>query len=271
MPIHPLARLMKLSGVTVAYRGSEQPQLVDIRVQIKSKSPVAIARLNLRYLVDAINAGAAGGAESAPTVGSAKLVKGSFKGTEPDATGPKFAWTLELAGVSPKFVRVLVEQLSMAGGARLPVQSMSIVGKLAPVARDPLSVREDTLIPSLDDADAYPAAWPDPGFEIAHTSIARGLTTTLALSRTPTPDLVETLEELLTLWATATTSYPNAAKKSSSMMTPMPAVTRKRSELTARWETFDAHPPPKLAILTNMLARFHREVCPIARVAYAHR
>lgn len=270
MPILPTVRIMNLAGLSVSYRGSDQSQLVDVRVEIESKAHVASARLGLRYLLDAINLGAAGGAAFAPTTGAARLVKGSFSISEPDARGPKFAWTLELAGVSPKFIRVLVESLSGAGGGRIPVQRLTIAGTLAPAVDDPLTMREDALIRAFDDPDAYPEAWPDPGFPISHKSIARGATATLQLGSEPTPEILEKLTYVLTLSGTTATTFPNAAKNGISIITPMPTVKANKLEVTARWGTFDVNPTPMVAGLTNMLARFHRDVTPIVQVAYAY-
>jgi len=272
MAICPTVNLMNLAGLSIAYKGSETPQLVDVRVVTTAKARVAQARISMRYLVDAIELGAAGGAELPPTSGSCKLVKGSFAVGDSDAKGPKFGWTLELAGVSPKFLRVMVEQLSIAGGsADVPVESLTIAGTLQP-GFDPLSVREAALLPWLDDPDAYPAAWPDPGFGLAYQSIPRGASVTIQLGGAATPEIVEKLTYILTIWGTVTTTYPNAEKAvgNVNVATPMPRISRKKMDVLARWDVFDAYPPPKMAILTNMLARFHRTVCPIARVEYAY-
>lgn len=272
MPICPTVTLMNLAGLSVAYRGSESPQLVDVRVETKGKARNTMARLAMRTLCRAIELGAAGGAELPPTAGSCKLIQGSFGPEGADAKGPKFGWTLELAGVSPRFLRVFVEQLSNAGASPdVPVESMTIAGTLPP-SDDPLSIREGGLIPWLDDPDAYPGAWPDPGFELAYQSVPRGATVTIQLAGAATPEIVESLTSVLTLWGTVTTMYPNAARAVGNigLMTPMPRISRKKLDVIARWDMFDCYPPPRVAVLTNMLARFHRTVSPIVRVEYAY-
>jgi hypothetical protein len=271
MPICPTTELMNLQGLAVSYRGSDQPQLLEINLEARGKTEIPVPPLSVRSVIWGISNGAAGGAEFAPTVGAASLKKGSIDSTDKKAAGPKWSWTIELAGVSPLFMRVLVDLMANTGSINKPAQKLVITGSL-PLDTSPLSVREPTVITWLDDFDAYPAAFANPGFPIGFNVIPRGLTVKLELVNEANAALVEQLTMLFAMWGNVTVLYPNAAREKPmiAVADPMPKVSRKKREVIARWDMFDAYAPPKMAVLTNMLARFHATTSPIAAVEYSH-
>jgi len=142
---------LDLSALVVRYRASPLPQLVDVHIAMDRAPRRSYPALALPFLVRAINAGAAGGAELAPSAGAARIVSG-LSGPEDFAPRDRLSFRLELAGVSPYFLRLVVERLALAGpGAR--VTGLSIVGAL-PVDASPLSVTELQMRSWLSRADA---------------------------------------------------------------------------------------------------------------------
>jgi hypothetical protein len=67
---------------------------------------------------------------------------------------------LRIAGVAPKFMRTVVEELRVAGMDQ-PVTSMQVVGSL-PLDPTAMSVREGQVKAWLDDPTAYLEPWPNP-------------------------------------------------------------------------------------------------------------
>jgi hypothetical protein len=266
MAIHP-----HLDGITldVAYRGSLSPQTVDVGVELAGPAELPLAPWAIGSLVDCINHGLAGGSDFAPNAGSAKLEAGpTGQGpAAPDELGPKYAFRLTVAGVSPRFVRVLVENLA-ASGHPSAVKTISVVGSL-PTDISKLSVRERELADWLDDPNAYPAAWPTPGFAVVTKPIPRGATVNVTLARGDMNQLAPILEETLSAWQSAVLTYPTAALSGRGVMDPHAAFARTRTELRAKVSLFDHVRGPARAALINALTWFHETIAPLARVEIA--
>ncbi|MBX3196939.1 MAG: hypothetical protein KF894_02180 [Labilithrix sp.] len=267
MPIHP-----HLDGVLldVAYRGSAEPQTLDVGVKLAGPAEVPLAPWAIGSLVDCVARGLAGGSDFAPEVGRARLLAGPTgegAAPAPGELGPDYAFRLEVAGMSPRFVRVLVEHLAASGhphGAR----TLSVVGGL-PTDGSPLSVREDLLARWLDDPAAYPGAWSDPGFRVVTRPIPRGATVRVALARGRMDDVAAELEATFSAWQSAVLTYPNARHTGRGVMDPHGSFARTRTELYAKVSLFDHAREPARASLVNALARFHRVVAPLASVEIA--
>lgn len=254
----------------VAYRGSTEPQILDVGVELAGPAELPLAPWAIGSLVDCINRGLAGGSEFAPVQGRAKLEAGPT-GQEarpgPGELGPKYAFRLAVAGMSPRFVRVFADHLAASGHPHA-LLSLSIVGSL-PVDRSPLSVREDLLARWLDDPNAYPAAFREPGFRVVLKSVPRGATVRVRLAGGRMDDVAPELEETFSAWQSAVLTYPNARQNGRGVMAPHASFARSRTELFAKVSLFDHAREPARAALVNALARFHAEIAPLAAVEVA--
>jgi hypothetical protein len=278
MPIHP-----HLEGVLldIAYRGSVEPQILDIGVELAGPAEVPLAPWAIGALIGCINRGLGGGSEFAPSLGRATLEAGPTGEDSAGASvagaggptgaagelGPRYAFRLSVAGVSPRFIRLFVEQLAASGDPH-PLRSLSIVGTLPPDGST-LSVRDGLLSRWLDDANAYPAPWPEPGFRVITKSVPRGASLRVTLAAGRIEDVATELEETISAWQSAVLTYPNAKQKGRGLMDPHASFARTRTELYAKVSLFDHTREPVRAALVNALARFHATVAPLASVEIA--
>src|SRR4051794_31838292 len=138
----PILSMMDFAtnGLVVRYRASDQPQELRVDVEVAGAPQLPFAPIAMRTLVDTINRGVAAGNVFDPRVSSAEILSGP---SEEEARGTQYRWTLRMAGVEPRFMRNMVEELRRAGFQH-PVRYMSIVGSLAQ-DRSPLSVDELTV------------------------------------------------------------------------------------------------------------------------------
>lgn len=267
MAVHP-----HLDGVLldIAYRGSAEPQILDVGVKLAGEAELPLAPWAIGSLVDCINRGLAGGSELAPTDGRAKLEvgpTGEGPAPQPGELGPEYTFRLTVAGMSPRFVRVFAEHLAASGHPH-PVRTLSIVGSL-PTDGSPLSVREDRLASWLDEPGAYPGVWKDPGFRVVTRSIPRGATVRVALAGGRMDDVAAELEETFSAWQNAVLTYPSLQGRGRGVMDPHGSFARTRTELFAKVALFDHAREPARAALVNALARFHATVAPLASVEIA--
>lgn len=267
MPVHP-----HLDGVLldIAYRGSAEPQILDVGVKLAGQAELPLAPWAIGSLVDCINRGLAGGSDFPPSQGRAKLEAGpTGEGATPapGELGPEYTFRLTVAGMSPRFVRVFAEHLAASGHPH-PLRTLSIVGRL-PTDGSPLSVRENLLAAWLEDPNAYPGAWKDPGFRVVTKSIPRGATVRVALAGGRMDDVAAELEETFSAWQSAVLTYPSLGGRGRGVMDPHGSFARTRSELYAKVSLFDHAREPARAALVNALARFHATVAPLASVEIA--
>lgn len=256
MALHP-----HLDGVTldVAYRGALESQLVDVQVHTSGPPELPLAPWAVESLVGCINRGLAGGAEFAPHEGQAAV--------EAAESGPaRSAFRLVVRGMSPRFVRVIVEHLAASAHPHR-VTAISIVGAL-PTDGSPMSVRETQLAGWLDDADAYPKAFPNPPFRVTTKHIPRGATLKVTLAGNLEKFAGE-LEETFSSWQTAVLTYPSLAKTGRGVSAPHAQFARTRTELMAKLALFDHTRAPSRDALVNALSRFHTTVAPIASIELA--
>ncbi len=272
MPTSPSTMFMNLKGLAIRYRASADPQKLEVAVRMKRKSVDSLARGVMSDLVEAMALGAGAGEEFAPAHSSAKLVKGTFDPDKAGGAGPSFAWTLEVAGISPAFLRVMVDALANSGGTDVHVDSLTIAGSVAPTG-DALSVDEKKMIAWLDDFAAYPKAWPKPGFPITRASTTRGATVTIQLRGDASPKIAAKLEEIFGVWGAVRSEMPNAENDRGmiGLGDIGPKIARKKSAVLAKWNQFDYDPGPAFDVLTNMLVHFHETVAPIVSVEYSCR
>jgi hypothetical protein len=267
MPIHPHLEAVSLD---VAYRASAEPQLLDVRVKLSGPAEAPLAPWAIGTLVECINRGLAGGAELAPSLGSAALEAGPTGEGPPAAgeLGPEYAFRLSVAGVSPRFLRVIVENLAACGGRASRVLGISIVGALPPDG-SPLSAREREVSAWLEDPDAYPGTFRDPGFPVALRAVPRGAALRVTLASKTTDVAAPALEDLFSSWQSAVLTYPNATRTARGLMDPHGTFARTRTDFFAKVTLFDHARGPCRAALVTALARFHATVTPIASAEIA--
>lgn len=253
-------------SIRVAYRGSEEPQDLYLDVVLAEPDPEALAPAQVRALVQAINVGAAGGAEFAPTAGAARLVSGATPGLEPAAWdhGPTYRWILQVRAVSPRFLRSVVEILAIAASP-VATAAIGIAGTL-PWDGSALSVHTEQLLAWCADPAGYPARSPALPFEVREETIPRGCALRVGFAGDVGPDDVEALNERLGLWGFLTTTCPSLARDSVGGRTYIDRLGVNRREYSRFIEVFDLAQEVAAAPLLNMLARFHADVAPIARV-----
>ncbi|MFO0740573.1 MAG: hypothetical protein U0270_32050 [Labilithrix sp.] len=253
MALHPFVDGIVLD---VAYRGSLESQTLDIGVKTDGPPELPLAQWAVESLVSSVNRGLAGGAEFAPAEGQAALEKSDAQ-----------AFRLVVRGVSPRFVRVIVEQLAATAHPHR-VTAISIVGSL-PTDVTPLSVREPQVSAWLDDADAYPRAFPAPPFRVTTKHVPRGATLKVTVAGGRLEEVAAPLEETFSAWQTAILTYPTLAKKGRGVAAPHATFARTRTELFAKLALFDHVREPARDQLINALARFHATVAPLAAVEIA--
>jgi hypothetical protein len=266
MPIHPHLDQVALD---IAYRGSPEPQVLDIRVKLGGPAELPLAAWAIGTLVECINRGLAGGADFAPSSGRARLESGPT-GEGPAAAGelgPEIAFRLDVAGVSPRFLRTVVEYLA-ASGRPHPLLGLTIVGTLPPDG-SPLSVRDVQLARWLDEPDTYPSAWSAPGFGVTTKSTPRGAAVRVRLASATTDDVAGELEETFSAWQSAVLTYPNAKRSARGVMDPHGSFARTRTDFIAKVSLFDHAREPARAALLNALTCFHERVTRIADVEIA--
>jgi len=248
----------------VAYRGSLEPQVLSIDVSLSDGDPESIAPIVIEGLIHQINTGGAGGAEFAPELGAATLLTGPSDIDEASAAGPDYRWEMQVAAVSPRFVRTIVESMPSAS-ASVFVRSMSIAGSLQ-LDESPLSVRQAEVNAWLEDPTAYLGAWPDPGFPVHHIPSPRGATLRVRLAGELTDELYFSLTELLTSWYGAVQFYADLKGTSLGAMQPDAHIGRTRREFRAGKLFFNHIIGPTRDMLANLLSRFHRTEAPIEEV-----
>lgn len=264
MPLPPF--LLPLAGsLHVDYRGSLEPQEVRIDLALSSPDPDSSAPIAMRTIVDAINAGAAGGSAMPPTAGIAVLLEGPTPSLDPNAwdVGPSYRWRLSVGGVSPGFVRVAVELL--AASSLVPAASLSVVGSLG-ANGSKASLREREVLAWSAELVNHPATWPDLPFGVRRDTAPRGFGLRVAFAGEPGGAAIERLNEVCALWAAVTATYPSLARDGIGGRTPLDRVAISRREYSRFVEEMDFDQTCVASPLLNMLARFHHEVAGIESV-----
>ncbi len=262
------------ASLDIAYRGSEAPQSLEVRVKTRGTAELPLAAWGIGTLVECINRGLAGGAEFAPSQGYARLLAGpTGEGAEAHGggaeaeRGPDLRFQLEVAGVSPKFIRTVVEYLAPSGHPHALV-SLTVVGGLA-LDGTRLSVRDPEIERWLTDPDVRPEAWARPGFRVIPTIAPRGAAVRVRLLGARAADVAAELERTISAWQSAVLTYPNLARDGRGLMDAQCTFARTRTDVLARVSLFDHASAPARDALVNALAWFHERIAPIAEVEIA--
>jgi len=244
------------NALDVRYRATRIPQ----RVLLHANGPSLIdfAPVVVRRLVDIVNAGGAGGIEHECSEGAATLEGEEIQGDSGN-------WVLRMGGVSPVFIRVMVEHMRMASGAH-DIQALSLRGELE-LDDGPLSVDVNRVRTWLDDARAYPRTWCHKEFPV---SLPERDEVTLRVRCVGVIDapIRDELETLVTLWINAVAHIIGDDDREVDLArrNVFPAVGRAKYEMRALFPQFPHALGPACAVLSNMLLRFHRERARLAEV-----
>jgi hypothetical protein len=177
---------------------------------------------------------------------------------------------MDVTGVSPRFLPILIQSLSVTSFLT-PVVSMSIVGSLK-LDDTSLSVRENEVLTWLatryKDVAHYPKAWPKPSLPIDRIDSPRGGSIRLRLAGgVVTKAMAGRFFKYLGAWGYSVHWYPNRGMNGPGSMEYL--VEHSKTELTARFETFDYVPGPTGDMLVNLIERFHTKVAPLAEATIA--
>jgi hypothetical protein len=262
--LHPKLAFVDAGGLYVAYRASAEAQRLEIRVEAAGPDARGMGTSLLRALLAIVNAGACGGAEFLPSVGRAALVSGPRVPDDPGGRGPIFEWEVEVAGVSPLYLRSMVEDFALAAWSDHPVVALGLRGSL-PLDASPLSARTADVRRWLLDADAYPGDPPTPPFPLKET---RDPDATSAMVRlrpdgARATDVLEPFELLMVRWSSYLAGLPSREAQPIGSSGFFRSAASRR-ELVARVEEIDVRPAPARAALVALLTRFHEDVAPLA-------
>ncbi len=259
----PLVNHLEFTGhsLSVAYKASPTPQELLIAIETTGTAGFPSSSNVILDVAECINAGAAGSADFHPTVGSCEILD------EPlDPSGPSYTFRLLVAGVSPVYVRTIVEKLRAVGWDEV-VTSMSIAGSL-PLDGTPMSVREAHVRAWLDDASAYPVMWPEVPFALKST-YATGAGFCVVPQGPLNAAVKQELEALAVRWLNAVSEYVDTDGDYVPVEFDskyLPTFGRTRTEFRAAYERFRHTLGPSRAALVNMFIRFHFTVAPLAEV-----
>lgn len=271
--MHPQIARLNSSNLEVRYRASSEPQILHVTVQ---GTPKAVwppdYGTRVADLVEAVNAGLAGGAEFPPEMGEAEVLEGPAPGKQ--GVGPTFVWKLRVAGIDPHWWTVALDQLAdgwnvsnelVLGNRFQPTDEyypkhVSIVGELPP-DDSPLSVGTKEVIGFLHKPSAAYAVWKEIPFPVKETPPKVAVRVRLKVTRTD-----RKIEKALaratyqlgpTLEAHPDADYPQL----------LPTIASTKSQLLLSWS--DGYPRPRSLArgpILNLLRRFHLRVTPIALV-----
>lgn len=245
--------------LAVSYRASLDPQVLSIRVRTSGPAKVPFGPAAIRTFVELVNEGAAGGSELPPWAGRAKLIEAPEDDASMDRT-----WLVEVAGVSPRFLRTLVESLRRAGDEH-DVTSMTIHGEL-PLDDSPLSARDAHVRAWLASPTEYPGAWSELPFRVRDREVTRGARVRARLAQGASAETLEAFESTMMSWSLAILDYADRRHDGRGTMDRDPRIGRTRVEVAANFAEFTYDPVPAWASLLNVLCGFHARVAKIQEV-----
>ncbi len=245
--------------LAVAYRGSLDPQVLSIRVRTSGPAKVPFGPAAIRTFVELVNEGGAGGSEFAPWAGRAKLLS-----SPDDEAGVDRAWSVEVAGVSPRFLRTLIESLRRAGDEH-DVTALTIDGSLK-LDDGPLSVREPQVQRWLASPTEYPGAWGEIPFRVRDREVTRGARVRARLAEGASVEILEAFESTMMSWSLAILDYADRRHDGRGTMDRDPRIGRTRSEVAANFAELTYDPVAAYASLINLLCGFHARVAKIEEV-----
>lgn len=252
------------AALHVAYRGSLEPQELSIEVETSGKAREPAGPAIVAAFLMAVNLGAAGSDDFPPSAGHAELVGGPWK--EPESLGPRYHYVVRVAGVSPRFLRTLVDSLATIGHRGRRTTRVCLRGSL-PCDGTALSVTQAQLQAWLDEGTGYVRRWPEVPFPLTFVD-ASGMEIRALAGGKVTAKVREAFEGVCLWWMNVVQDHPDTEGRPVDLAVPgrFPKVSRHQDELVASYAVFRHHRPPAVDVLVNMLVRFHETVVPLARV-----
>lgn len=245
-------------GLHVAYRAAIEPQLLELDVELVAPDPIGRVPIVVRRLLDEINGGAATGAIFPPALGQARLVDGSL---EVPAPGPQYRFILEVAAVSPRFLRHAVESLSGRGDVR----NLALNGAL-PLDDTPLSVREAEVTAWMHQPRTHLEASPPPFTVNEIPWSGRSAFVRAVLLDSTSDEALQAFDEALLIACGVLLSYGQPGGFGRSRLVIPPGAGRGGRVLAARWEDFLCERRPARDLLVNVMSAFHARTSPIERL-----
>lgn len=243
-------------NVAVRYRGAASPQLVDVSFVAAGEVAPEIVQAWAFQMVSDVSFGGAGGDLFHPGAGAASIVQQRVEGRRGDIR-------FELAGVAPLFLRTLIESLAMKTSG---LETVIVQGALPPIADDPASVQSDDVLRWLSAGRDYLPRWPAPGFPIAPGD-ASGLALRVRAKDAFDDATGKALVDLIYVWRAQISEYADdsgAFPVDLALRFPVlwPWFGRGTREMRALFDELPHAHGPSVAVLVNMLCRFHA-VAPI--------
>jgi hypothetical protein len=263
---HPTAYMpsVVVDDLRVQYQGSLEPQELTLAFEgrIESRLPFWLQRTGAL-----IAAGGAGGAEFPPESGAFEWLEGPQ-----DESGPVARWVLRVAGVSALSLRPLFQALPIywaPPGFRIHPKQLTLVGS-RPIddptrAVDAARLREWVAAPS-----PFAGAWPDMPFAVEHVRSKKGLQVHVELAATPSKEAADRFHELHKLLTFVGSVFPTPAGTPSKL----PFLSGddgawNGATFVSSFPKADLAGAAPLALVANMLRRFHLETAPVARLRFA--
>ena len=264
--ISPRLRFAYQPGAfSLSYRGSEEPQHLDIDLLATGKVFPFPPTIALNGWIAHANMGFAAGVEFSPTRTRVEQVSGRRPGDAGDSTGPAYRFGLSVACVSPYFLRTLVDRLSTPS-AKVDVAHLQITGALA-VDASPLSVTTERMKKWLKDRSAYvgrPSGLP---FDLSEKAVKGDRRVRVTFVSAPSAEQLTAFALLISNWSNAIARYPNVTGDApGSAAFGVQDTTQEGCVVTTMLTKFLYAPAPAVDSLLGALVRFHAERLPMALV-----
>jgi hypothetical protein len=252
------------NNLFIRYQGSIDIQNIVISYRGHGGRGAALA---VDSFVDAVNDGAAGGAEFAPWLGEASCEHGPTDSGDPRADELDVDWTLRLRAVSPAAIRNAVESIGRSGF----VERLSIVGGLTPDGSG-YSIDEHEVARRIENACGFPEVWPALGFSLERIDSPSAFTIEVHLENSLDNVLYSGLIECFDAWAAVVSDYPNTSDDEDDEATDyiplqlVPTLARKKKVVLARYDSMSVPLAPAVDVLMNILGRYSHTGCRITRL-----
>jgi hypothetical protein len=247
----------------IAYRASAEPQTLVIEMTYRVVIHNGMPEAQMRQVVKHLSLGVAGGVEFAPKQSSGTIKSGPLAKSSPGGESAKYRWTIDVRGMSPRYLRHIVSRMRLAGGPEI-ARSMTIRGALAPRAGDAASVHTEDIDAWMADDLAWAGAFPRPGFAVEDVVLPKGMTVRLVPAKPPAPNFEAALSELMLEWLDAVVVMPSVTQG----MLSRPQVKNGKKDVTIKLPAFPLVTQPARDHLVNFLVHVHDEICPLVSVEF---
>lgn len=247
----------------VAYRASAEPQILQIDVVLNSRHSAGAPEANLRQAIRHMGMGVTGGSEFAPSQSTAKHRSGPIDPSKARDDTDTYRWKIEVAGVSPKYLRHLVSQIQWMGGGS---KAMTIRGTL-PVDEGPLSVTTEIMDRWMTSRSAWASAYPTIPFAITEVERASGCKVAVETASPPSKGAQDALFQHLREFAAAVYGMPATTDDPLLVRiggAPKMGMTKKK--INAEFQAYALTGKGPRDQLVNFLIRFHETIAPLTSV-----